>query len=265
MAVETREQTEPRTRRSLAADLRRLGLTPGMVVLLHSSLSSLGWVCGGPVAVVEALLDVLGPAGTLVVPTHSGENSDPAHWVNPPVPESWWPIIRAEMRAFDPARTPSTGVGIIPEVVRNWPDAVRSNHPRTSFAAIGADASRIVSDHALDSGLGERSPLGRIYDLDGYVLLLGAGHGSNTSMHLAEYRIPHPRLAPNGAAVRTHSGRAWVSWTDVDYDADDFGEIGSAFDSAHNPVTGQVGSASCILARQRDVVDFAVAWMIKNR
>src|SRR5215467_1319735 len=126
-------QAEPRTRASLAADLRALGLRPGSVVIVHSSLSSLGWVCGGPVAVVEALLDVLGPNGTLVVPTHSGDNSDPAEWRRPPVPETWWPIIREHMPAYDPARTPSTGVGIIPETVRTWPGALRSNHPRTSF------------------------------------------------------------------------------------------------------------------------------------
>src|SRR5687768_13783978 len=74
---------ELRTRQSLAADLRRLGLRPGTVVIVHSSLSSLGWVCGGSVPVVQALMDVLTEAGTLVMPTHSGEYSDPAQWQSP--------------------------------------------------------------------------------------------------------------------------------------------------------------------------------------
>ena len=81
--------SEPRTRRSLAADLRQLGLEPGAVVIVHSSLSSLGWVCGGSVAVALALMDVLTESGTLVIPTHSAEYSDPGKWENPPVPESW--------------------------------------------------------------------------------------------------------------------------------------------------------------------------------
>src|SRR5258705_9644856 len=97
----------PRTRASLADDLRALGIRPGSVLLAHGSMKSLGWVCGGTVAVVQALLDVLGEHGTLVVPTHTPDNSDPAGWLHPPVPESWWPIIREQTPGFDPALTPS--------------------------------------------------------------------------------------------------------------------------------------------------------------
>jgi aminoglycoside 3-N-acetyltransferase len=263
---EADEQTEPRTRESLAVDLRRLGVRPGSVVLVHSSLSSLGWVCGGPVVVVQALLDVLGPEGTLVVPTHTGVNSDPAGWVNPPVPESWWPVIRAHMPPFDPALTPSTAVGIVPETVRNWPGAVRSDHPRTSFAALGARAKEVTADHRLDSGLGEESPLGRVYALDGDILLLGVGHGNNTSIHLAEYRTPDSPVAEHAAAVRTADGeREWATWTEVDVDSDDFERLGADFDAAHPPSIGLVGSARCTLARQREVVDFAVGWLKENR
>ena len=93
----------PRTRASLAADLRALGAAESGVLLAHSSLSSLGWVCGGAVAVVGALLDVLAPEGTLVVPTHTAGNSDPAGWANPPIPRSWWTTVREHMRAFDTA------------------------------------------------------------------------------------------------------------------------------------------------------------------
>src|SRR5512146_2871888 len=87
----------PRTRESLAHDFRTLGVEPGMVVIVHSSLSAIGWVCGGAVAVIQALLDVLTPLGTLVMPAHSGELSDPAQWHHPPVPESWWSVIRETM------------------------------------------------------------------------------------------------------------------------------------------------------------------------
>jgi aminoglycoside 3-N-acetyltransferase len=85
---------EPRTRQSLAKDLRRLGLETGAVAIVHSSLSSLGWVCGASVAVVQALMDVITPSGTLVMPAHSGEYSDPANWEHPPVPDSWQGPIR---------------------------------------------------------------------------------------------------------------------------------------------------------------------------
>ncbi|GHA15083.1 hypothetical protein GCM10010389_62130 [Streptomyces echinoruber] len=120
------------TRDSLAAELGALGVESGETLLVHSSLSSLGWVCGGAVAVVQGLLDALGPGGTLVVPTQTGDLSDPALWNNPPVPEEWWPAIRAAMPAYDPRITPSHGVGVIPETVRTWPGALRSAHPPPS-------------------------------------------------------------------------------------------------------------------------------------
>jgi aminoglycoside 3-N-acetyltransferase len=72
----TRDQSSPVTVDSLKKDLTALGVKPGMVLLVHSSLSSLGWVCGKSVAVIEALEFLLTPDGTLVMPTHSGELLD---------------------------------------------------------------------------------------------------------------------------------------------------------------------------------------------
>jgi len=79
----------PFTLDSLVSDLRALGLVAGDTVLVHSSLSAIGYVAGGAQAVVLALLEVIGTEGTLVVPTHSGDLSDPSRWENPPVPEAW--------------------------------------------------------------------------------------------------------------------------------------------------------------------------------
>jgi aminoglycoside 3-N-acetyltransferase len=140
----------PRTRQSLLSDLRQLGLTPGMTVMVHSSLSSLGWVCGGPVTVVQALMDVVTATGTLVMPTHPTDYSDPADWQAPRVPADWWPIIRETMPAFDPQVTPTRGMGQIVEVFRTWPYVLRSSHPAVSFAAWGQHAEAIVMGHSLD-------------------------------------------------------------------------------------------------------------------
>jgi len=85
------------TRKSLADQFRELGVNHGDTLLLHSSLRSLGWVNGGAEAVILALLDVLGNTGMLMVPTQSSDNSDPANWQHPPVPEAWKPIIRETM------------------------------------------------------------------------------------------------------------------------------------------------------------------------
>ena len=254
----------PITVARLAGDLRALGVREGSVLLVHTSVSALGWVCGGAQAVALALLEALGPAGTLVVPTHTNGNSDPAEWANPPVPEAWWPVIRAEMPAFDPAVTPSA-LGAVTNVVRTWPGARRSGHPQYSFAAVGPAAEEITAGHELTSGLGERSPLARVHDLDGDVLLLGAGHGSNTSMHLAEHRVAHPRQAGNGAAVATPAGREWVTWEDVLPEEDDFEALGAAFDATGAVRVGRTGVAESRLMRQRALVAFAVRWMDEHR
>jgi aminoglycoside 3-N-acetyltransferase len=254
----------PVTVAGLAGDLRALGVREGSVLLVHSSVSALGWVCGGAQAVALALLEALGPDGTLVVPTHTNGNSDPAEWGNPPVPEAWWPVIRAEMPAFDPAVTPSL-LGAVTDVVRTWPGARRSAHPHYSCAAVGPAAEEITAGHELTSGLGERSPLARVHDRDGDVLLLGVGHRSNTSMHLAEHRVAHPRHARNGAAVATAAGREWVTWDDVLPDEGDFEAIGEAFDATGAVRAGRTGVAGSRLMRQRALVAFAVRWMDAHR
>lgn len=249
------------TKESLIHDFRMLGLQRGMTVIVHSSLSSIGWVCGGAVTVVEALMEVISSEGTLVVPTHSGDNSEPSKWENPPVPVDWWPIIRETMPAFDPQVTPTRGMGKIVEVFRSFPSVKRSYHPSVSFAAWGKHAEVVTSHHSIDFGLGENSPLARIYDLGGYVLLLGVGYDRNTSLHLAENRISNPTLTDEGAAIYENGSRVWKVYKDVEMDSDRFVEIGKAFEVEHPIRIGNVGVAEARLFSQRDCVDFGLKWL----
>jgi aminoglycoside 3-N-acetyltransferase len=256
---------EPRTRQSLADDLRKLGLQAGMTVIVHSSLSSVGWVCGSAVALIQALMDVLTPEGTLVMPAHSGDLSDPCHWCNPPVPPEWWQEIRETMPAYEPEITPTRSVGAVPEAFRNFPGVLRSAHPAVSFTAWGKNAGFITAGHALDFPLGDASPLARIYDLDGYVLLIGVGYDRNTSLHLAEYRSGTMEHQMQGAPILENGVRVWKEYNDLESDSDeDFPVIGVSFEQTNPIGKALVGSAECSCIPQRALVDFAVEWF-KNR
>ena len=265
------QKTEvPATIDSLQADFRALGIRSGMVLLVHSSLSAMGWVCGGAVAVIIALQEVLGEAGTLVMPTHSTDLTEPSQWENPPVPESWWPVIRETMPAYQPDLTPTRSMGVIAETFRKQNGVLRSAHPHHSFCAYGHQASYITDNHSLEFGLGEGSPLARIYDLNGFVLLLGVGHDSNTSMHLAEYRATFPtkRIVQESAPISTASSRRWITFEDIDLDSSDFERIGEDFlqsEVERGVYRGKIGLANCQLMSQRAVVDFAVDWLERNR
>ena len=254
------------TRRQIAQALTALGVHHGDILLVHSSLSSLGWVPGGALAVVQALLDAVGDTGTLVVPTQTGENSDPSGWSRPPVPPDWWPIIRAESPGFDPERSPAQHMGAIPEQVRTWPGARRSSHPQTSFAALGPSAADVVAVHDLDSQCGERSPLAALERLGAQVLLLGAGFGSCTAFHLADYRVQGSPRTTHGAAVLTEDGdRAWVTFDDLDLDEGDFEEIGAHLRSLGVVTSGTVGEAASHLFELARGVEAARVWLAEHR
>jgi aminoglycoside 3-N-acetyltransferase len=157
-------------------------------------------------------------------------------------------------------------MGSIPECFRNYPGTVRSRHPQYSFAAWGGAADAVVTDHGLDDPLGENSPLARVYDRDGDVLLLGVGHDSNTSLHLAEHRADFPRETTTSTAPILEDGlRVDVEITDIETSTDDFADVGAVFEREVGLVSGAVGDATARLASQRDLVDFAIEWFEENR
>jgi aminoglycoside 3-N-acetyltransferase len=266
MGDATSQREGPFTVDDLVRDLRALGLASGDTVLVHSSLSSIGYVVGGAYTLVSAMLNVIGAGGTLVVPTHSGDLSDPGKWENPPVPESWWPVIRATMPGFDARLTPTRMMGKIPDLVRLLPGAIRSAHPAVSFCAVGPNAELITSGHGLAFGFDEFSPLARLYDLNARVLLLGVGHDRNTSIHLGEFRVHKDReIIQEGAPMVVDGERQWVTFDTLDYDTDDFDQLGVSFGEMGNERVGKVGAASTRLFSQPQLVDFSVAWFRANR
>ena len=259
---------DPVTVDRLAADLRELGVEAGDARLVHSSLRELGWVAGGPQAVVDALQRVVTDAGTLTMPAHSTQYSDPSVWSAPPVPDHWVEQIREGMPPYRPEVTPTRGMGAIPECFRTYPGTRRSRHPLYSFAAWGAGNAEIVDDHSFANGLGEDAPLARVYDRGGSVLLLGTAYETCTSLHLAEYRGEFEKArVEEGAPVLQDGERTWCEWEDIEVDDEDFPDVGEAFEAAHPHAveTGEVGAATAKLVDQPSLVDFAVDWFEEHR
>ena len=258
----------PVTEATLVDDLARIGVSSGMTLLVHSSLSSMGWVCGGAVTVIHALETVLGEKGTLIMPTHSADLSNPAEWEDPPVDESWWQTIRNTMPPFDADITPTRCMGAIPECFRRQTGVVRSQHPQYSFAAWGKHASLIVNDHSLSYGLGEESPLAKTYELRGSILMIGVGYDANTSLHLAEYRAGYASKTIKccEAPITENGKRKWASFEDVDVNNEDFSEICKAYEQSGGVFSkGKVGYAESILIPHQKIVDFATEWIEKYR
>ena len=257
----------PSTCASLVNDLRQLGVAAGDVLVVHTSMSAIGYVVGGPQAVVEALLMAVGPTGTVTMPAHSSDWSEPSHWQSPPVPEEWWQPLRDHLPAFDAHLTPLRDMGVVAEALHRLPSTVRSAHPRASHIASGPHAAQITHGHVLSDSFGEGSPLARLYELDAKILLLGVGHGNNTSIHLGESRadwVGKPIIV-QGSPVLIDGQRQWITYEELDADADDFEIIGEAFGATGGARQGHVGLAMARLMSQRSLVNFATNWMSSHR
>ena len=253
---------------SLKDELFRLGLQPGMRVIVHSSYKAIGHVIGGPASVILALEEAITPDGSILMPTFTEHLCDPSTEENSYPPE-YWDQVRQHMPIYQADLTPATrSIGIIPELFRKQDGVIRSAHPHVSCAAWGKYQHELIDGHPFHFALGEGSPLARLYDLDGYILFLGAPLNSNTSLHLAEYRLPESKIARKKWDVCVLQGgkRTWTQYDDVDNNCDDFPQILEDYMKAGQPVhTGKVGNAACYFLPQRSMVDFGVGWMSQNR
>lgn len=232
-------------RSDIERGLRELGLVSGDTVLVHSSLRSFGWVEDGAETVVQALLDVIGPRGCVVVPTLTlGASESPVH--------------------FDVRESPS-GSGRITETFRKRPDAWRSHHPTASAAAIGWGAEQLTRHH-LDTPCSLLSPYGQVYMRDGYSLFLGAPWSSNTMFHLAEeLAMPnYLRFAEFRDATVVDEDRAIHKASFRRYNCYQTGvrrnlqAMGPVFEAAGVVRHATIGQSDCRLIRAKDNIEMSV-------
>ncbi|TVX91647.1 aminoglycoside N(3)-acetyltransferase [Paenibacillus agilis] len=255
------------TKDRIQSDLKKLGVTEGMTVIVHSSLKSIGRVVGGAVSVILALEEAIGDSGSLVMPTQTEQLCDPTVYGSGYTEEELR-IIRDGMPIFHPDLTPTSYMGFIPETFRKQNGVQRSAHSHVSFAAWGKYAAYITDNHQLNYALSEQSPLGKIYELDGYILLLGAPTNSNSSLHLAEYKQQNTfrKEIIWDVKISVNGEEKWTTYQDINNDSDDFGNLFDDFKKETNYVVdGKVGQATSYLIPMRSMVDYALSWMNNNR
>ena len=254
-------------KQDILAALKKVGVGKDQTIMVHTSLGSLGFVCGGAQTVIEALLESVGVDGTIMMPTQSWKNLDPTTGVHWEEPEEWWQIIRENWPAYNKDITPTNTMGAVAEMFRKWPGTLRSNHPARSVAANGKYADYLTKDHDLSNIFGDGSPIGKLYELDGYVLLIGVGYDKNTSLHLADARAAYPGKHNNKeySAIMENGERVWKGYSTLFVDGEDFNEIGEAFEREHFVQRVSLGNGMIAFMKQRELVDFAVNWIEHNR
>lgn len=265
----------PVTRSWLAHDLQAFGVQPDGVLMVHLRLSALRYVIGGVDAVVHALLDTIGPQGTLVAFT--GWDGSP--FQAPLLPAAWGAAYRASCPPFDPARsTARRDFGCFPERLRTWPGALRSTHPEVSFAALGPSAAWLIAGAGdTDDPWGTDGVLGRLVQADGQVLLLGAPLNTLTLCHHAEAiaDVPGKRFHAYHMPVLVDGQTRWQAYRTLDtfygalpYWDDSRLEIDSAIETlAQQAVRADAGHSGVVayapswLFRAPQAVDAARRWL----
>ena len=228
------------TAADVAEGLTKLGVCAGDHLMVHSSLSSLGYVEGGAPTVVEALLEVLGPKGTLMVPT----------------------FTHSATEYFDPLESPSLN-GAITEAARQRPEARRSLHPTHAATAIGPDAAELVADDLGHGALGKGCALDRLAKKGGRILLLGVTHTCNSIIHVGEDYAGDPdrtkRWSPENPkrVILKHPdrGEEEVLLTSMMGSTVAFGRMEGELRARGQLVEGRIGEATCQLMKGQDVID----------
>lgn len=259
------------TRAELVADLARLGLQPGDAVLAHAAVSRVGRLLNGPDALIGALVDATSPGGTVLAYTDWDARYDELVGPDGLVPPRW----REHIPPFDARRSRAArDNGALPEFLRTWPGARRSANPGASVAAVGAEAAWFTAGHPQDYGYGARSPLAKLVDRGGKVILIGAPYDSMTLLHHAEHLadLPGKRVIrfevpmARGGAVRWRTVEEFDTANPVvaSFAEDYFADIVAQF-LAQGPAgasaRGHIGQAPSVLVDAAALCAFAVAWM----
>ena len=240
------------TKQDLVTFFKEMGVESGMILEVHASLKKFGYILGGAQTFVDALLEVLGYNGTLIMAMQCQENSEPSYFEHLDFENHR--KYRTNFPAFNPKNSESYQMGAVLDNLRRRDKAVFSSHPNLGFVAIGKYAKLLCNHQKLDFGLDELSPLGRLYELKAHCLLAGVDYQNMTSLHLSEYKSESKPIVLNGAAIYENAERRWHKYMDLDLDNQEFNQIGQIMEQRHLVTLKNLNEAECKLLR----VDIAV-------
>jgi len=241
MRTEAHHREKETTKEQLIGQFRTIGLKSGDAVLVHSSYSSIGKVVGGPDALIDALLEVVGPEGHVMFPAFD---------------------FRKDQPPFDPAVSPTT-MGAIPETARKRATFLRSDLPANSVIVSGPHAAWIAENHASRGHLRPGDPIDRLAMLGGYVMLLGVSFRSNTTVHIGECigDLPHRRISKDGPYVMMHhvdGDRGPYNLSGGPECSEAFGAVEGIMRERNHIVDGYIGVAPTKLMRGKDIISDTV-------
>ncbi|MBX3064271.1 MAG: aminoglycoside 3-N-acetyltransferase [Anaerolineae bacterium] len=252
------------TRSQLINDVRSLGVQRGQVIMLHASVRAVGKVMGGANVILQALLEALTPAGTLMM--YAGWNDIPDFVLE--LPPDLRQVYYQEHPPFDPAIARSVrDYSILAEFLRTFPATQRSLNPEASMVANGARAAWITADHPLNYGYGAGSPLAKLVEAQGSVLLLGSPLDNITLLHYAEYRakMRQKNVIHYQCPILRDGKTVWVDIEDYStgdpHDDYSFEQIVLDYLAQGKGRRGTVGSAQSYLFEAADLADFAISWL----
>jgi aminoglycoside 3-N-acetyltransferase len=261
----------PFARAHLIANLQRLGLKPGEIVMVHASVRAIGPVHGGPDEIHHAVLDAVSPGGTVMMYVGCQEGFDDVgrgHYS--PAEER---DVLEHQPVFNPhAARASRDFGILAEFFRSTPGTLCSAAVDGRVAARGARAAWLTADHKLDYDVGRGTPFDKFVQAGGRVLLLGASDDEVTLLHYAEHiaDIPDRRVVRFQVPLLRNGQRTWVTCEQFDtggngvhpnWPNDFFARIVEDFLRTQPNARGKVGNAESSLIDAGALVRHAVPLM----
>ncbi len=181
----------PITKATLVDGFTKLGLKKDDKIEVHGSISSFGYIVNQGYDIIDALMTII-TEGVILMPAHTSEQSDPADWENPPVPESWIDIIKKHRKPFDTRIFLPERIGRLPIIFLQYPDIKRTLHPSMSLAVYNRTDDPDWLIHDLDDTK-EISPLSKLRSEKGKILFLGTDFDTCTSIHLSEHRSAYSK------------------------------------------------------------------------